>query len=105
MRELISNVLNREAEAIRELVFSLDEAQVDAVTETIKNCRGKVVLSACGTSAQAARKIAHTLCCVGCPAFFIPPSDALHGGLGVIGEQDVLLLLSKRRIYEKKSMR
>ena len=50
MRELISNVLNREAEAIRELVFSLDEAQVDAVTETIKNCRGKVVLSACGTS-------------------------------------------------------
>ena len=58
MRELISNVLNREAEAIRELVFSLDEAQVDAVTETIKNCRGKVVLSACGTSAQAARKIA-----------------------------------------------
>lgn len=36
MRELISNVLNREAEAIRELVFSLDEAQVDAVTETIK---------------------------------------------------------------------
>lgn len=41
MRELISNVLNREAEAIRELVFSLDEAQVDAVTETNKKLPGQ----------------------------------------------------------------
>lgn len=95
MRETIDKVLNQEADAIKNLVDSLDRAQVEAVLGAVKNCQGKVIFSACGTSAQAARKIAHTLCCIGCPAFFLPPSDALHGGLGAVGKEDVLVLISK----------
>lgn len=95
MRKTIDKVLNREADTIKNLVETLDHSQVEAVSEAINGCRGKVIFSACGTSAQAARKVAHTLCCIGCPSFFLTPSDALHGGLGVIGDADVLILISK----------
>ena len=59
------------------------------------NCRGKVILSGCGTSAMAAKKIAHSLNCIEIPALFLTPSDAVHGGLGVLQEEDVLILISK----------
>lgn len=78
-----------------DLADSLDYKQVEAVLSLIENCDGKIIFSACGTSAQAARKIAHTMCCVGCPALFIPPSDALHGGLGVVEGRDLLILITK----------
>lgn len=95
MKETICSVLTKEAEEILRLTETLDYNQVAYVAETIKNCSGKVIFSACGTSAQAARKSAHTMCCIVCPALFIPPSDALHGGLGLIRENDVLILISK----------
>lgn len=54
-----------------------------------------VATSGVGTSAAAARKIAHTLCCVERPAFFLSPADALHGGLGALGRGDIAILVSK----------
>ena len=53
------------------------------------------VLSACGTSAMAAKKIAHSLCCIERPALFLTPSDAVHGALGVLQKGDVFILISK----------
>lgn len=95
MRNRIKSILNREAREIIELSDTLDYSQVEAVLAAIENCDGKIIFSACGTSAQAAKKIAHTMCCVGCPALFIPPSDALHGGLGVVEGHDLLILITK----------
>ncbi len=95
MRDMIQRVLDQEAEALTGAARDLDYSQVEAVIRALKECRGKIILSACGTSAQAARKIAHTLCCAGCPALFIPPSDGLHGGMGVIEARDVVILITK----------
>ena len=95
IKETVCDVLTKEGEEIFRLTETLDYEQAAYVAEAIKNCSGTVVFSACGTSAQAARKSAHTLCCIGCPALFIPPSDALHGGLGIIRENDLLILISK----------
>ena len=84
-----------EAESIRRLSEELDEQQVLDTAKALMNCRGKVVLSGCGTSAMAAKKIAHSLNCIEIPALFLTPSDAVHGGLGVLQEDDILILISK----------
>ena len=84
-----------EAESIRRLSEELDEQQVLDTAKALMNCRGKVVLSGCGTSAMAAKKIAHSLNCIEIPALFLTPSDAVHGGLGVLQEDDSLILISK----------
>lgn len=84
-----------EAESIRRLSEELDEQQVLDTAKALMNCRGKVVLSGCGTSAMAAKKIAHSLNCIEIPALFLIPSDAVHGGLGVLQEDDILILISK----------
>lgn len=57
--------------------------------------RGRIVLSGCGTSAMAAKKISHSLNCIERPSFFLTPSDAVHGGLGSIQEGDICILVSK----------
>lgn len=53
------------------------------------------VLSACGSSGFATKKFAHSLCCVECPAKFVPPSEAVHGGMGVLKKGNLLILVSK----------
>ena len=53
------------------------------------------VTSACGSSGFAAKKFAHSLCCVECPAKFVPPSEAVHGGMGALQEGNLLILVSK----------
>ena len=53
------------------------------------------VLSACGSSGFATKKFAHSLCCVECPAKFVPPSEAVHGGMGVLKKGNALVLVSK----------
>jgi KpsF/GutQ family protein len=61
----------------------------------IAECQGRVLTTGCGTSAAAARKIAHSLCCIERPAVFLAPGDALHGGLGLAQPSDVAVLISK----------
>ena len=84
-----------EAESIRRLSEELDEQQVLDTAKALMNCRGKVVLSGCGTSAMAARKVAHSLSCIEIPALFLSPADAVHGALGVLQQEDILILISK----------
>jgi arabinose-5-phosphate isomerase len=57
-------------------------------------CRGKAVLSGAGTSGIIARKIAATLTSTGTPAIFLHPGDALHGGLGMVAGDDVVIAVS-----------
>lgn len=97
-REILAEVsrsMTMEADELRALTSELDGEKVVAVAKALMNCRGKVILSGCGTSAMAAKKIAHSLNCIEIPALFLAPSDAVHGGLGVLQEEDVLILISK----------
>ena len=96
--EILSEVkrsIAMEAESVRRLSEELDGQQVLDTARALMNCRGKVILSGCGTSAMAAKKIAHSLNCIEIPALFLTPSDAVHGGLGVLQEEDILILISK----------
>ncbi len=97
-KEIISGVnrcISMEADAIGKLTEVLDEKAVLETAKALQNCKGKVILSGCGTSAMAAKKIAHSLCCIEIPALFLSPADAVHGGLGVLQEDDILILISK----------
>ena len=96
--EIVSEIhraLRIEAESIAALNEELDDDAAVAVAQSIADCKGRVVLSACGTSAMAAKKIAHSLCCIERPALFLTPSDAVHGALGVLQKGDVFILISK----------
>ena len=84
-----------EAESIRRLADDMNEESVLRTAKVLQNCKGKVILSGCGTSAMAARKIAHSLNCIEIPALFLSPADAVHGGLGVLQEEDILILITK----------
>ena len=91
----INRCLTMEAESIAQLRQSLEQEAVLAAAKALMNCKGKVILSGCGTSAMAARKVAHSLSCIEIPALFLSPADAVHGALGVLQREDILILISK----------
>lgn len=95
IRESLIHTLRAEADSLAALEHSLDFDRLAAAVELLAGCRGKIVLSGCGTSAMAAKKAAHSLCCVERPALFLSPSDAVHGGLGALQPGDILILISK----------
>jgi len=91
--ELARKVLQTEAAAILALVGRIDGAFADAV-ERIRQCRGRVILTGMGKSGIVCRKIAATLSSTGTPAFFMHPAEAIHGDLGVLQGDDVVLAMS-----------
>jgi D-arabinose 5-phosphate isomerase GutQ len=89
------SVWDVEAAAVQGLSRTIDPRAFSRCVRAIARCRGRVLTSGCGTSAAAARKIAHSLCCIECPAVFLAPGDALHGGLGLAQPSDLAVLISK----------
>jgi KpsF/GutQ family protein len=88
-------VWSAEAAAVRRLRETVDPPAFARCVNALARCRGRVLTSGCGTSAAAARKIAHSLCCIERPAVFLAPGDALHGGLGLAQPSDLAILISK----------
>lgn len=91
----VRRCIRMEAASLSSLAEELDETRVIQAAYVLKECKGKVILSGCGTSAMAAKKIAHSLCCIEVPALFLSPADAVHGALGVLQKEDILILISK----------
>ncbi len=87
-------VIRIEADAVKGLSEVIDGNFVKAVT-TIRHCKGRVVLTGMGKSGLIARKIVATLNSTGTPAIYMHPSDALHGDLGMVRGEDVVIVLSK----------
>ena len=90
---LARQVLGTEAAAIQSLAARLGASFVAAVT-LILGCRGRVVVCGVGKSGHVARKLAATLASTGTPAFFVHPTEASHGDLGMITSDDVVVMLS-----------
>ena len=86
-------VLTIEADAIRALAGRLDERFARAV-ELIEQSQGKVVVTGMGKSGHVCRKIAATLASTGTPAFFLHAGEALHGDLGMLAREDLVLAVS-----------
>jgi arabinose-5-phosphate isomerase len=92
-RSLARRVLETEAAAILALVPRLDD-RFDVAVDLLQQCRGRVILTGMGKSGIICRKIAATLSSTGTPAFFLHPAEAIHGDLGVIRGDDVVVALS-----------
>ena len=95
MKEDISDLLNAEANAIKNIPVTDDFARaVELIYEHVCSKKGKLIASGMGKAGQIAINIATTFSSTGTPAVFLHPSDAQHGDLGVIQPNDVLLLIS-----------
>ncbi len=90
---LARKVLQTEAAAILALVERLD-ARFEHAVRLLLECRGRVVVTGMGKSGIICRKIAATLSSTGTPAFFLHPAEAIHGDLGVLQADDVIVALS-----------
>jgi arabinose-5-phosphate isomerase len=88
------DIVQKEAAAVAALEQLLD-AQFEKAVELIAACKGRVVVSGIGKSAIVAQKVVATLNSTGSPAVFLHAADAIHGDLGMVQEQDVVMILSK----------
>ena len=94
MENFIRDVLSAEAQAIRNIPMA--NPFVDCVNLFLKAKAngGKIVISGVGKAGEVGRKIAVTFCSVGLPSVFLHPLEAQHGDLGLLHQNDVLLLIS-----------
>ena len=90
---LARRVLRTEANAILGLIDRLDGRFADAVV-MLRDCKGRVIVTGMGKSGIICRKIAATLSSTGTPAFFLHPAEAIHGDLGMLHRDDVVIALS-----------
>jgi arabinose-5-phosphate isomerase len=86
--------IENDAKAVSSAAGAIDETFV-RVVRLLSECEGKVVVTGSGTSASIARRAAHLLSVTGTPSFFLSPGDGLHGGLGAIKGEDVVVAVSK----------
>src|SRR6059058_5007764 len=92
-RKLARKVLETEAAAILALVDRLDH-RFDCAVQLLRQCKGRVIVTGMGKSGLICRKIAATLTSTGTAAFFLHPAEAIHGDLGKIQREDVVVALS-----------
>lgn len=92
--ERARQIIRADAAAVLATLDSLDASFFEAA-KLFLGCRGKILVTGSGTSGAIASRAAHLLSVGGTPAFYLPPSDGLHGGLGVLQQDDLVLALSK----------
>ena len=86
-------MLRLEGESVLALCARLDDRFVDAVA-ALHGCRGRVIVTGMGKSGLIGRKIAATLASTGTPAYFLHPAEGVHGDLGMVAREDVVVALS-----------
>lgn len=94
IKEVARRTISQEAEAISGLNAFIDD-QFEAAVNAIADCKGRVVISGIGKSAVIAQKIVATLNSTGTPSIFMHAADAIHGDLGMVQQEDVVMIISK----------
>ena len=92
--EMARQSLEIEANAVKDVLEKMDWVAFQKATEALSKC-DKIITCASGSSGIAAKKFAHTLCCIERPAQFLPPCEAMHGGLGAVQKGNVVVLVSR----------
>src|SRR5262245_40771762 len=87
-------VVRIEAQAVADLEPRIGHSFAEAV-ELIMRSEGRVIVTGVGKSGTIARKIVGTLNSTGSPAMFLHPNDAVHGDLGMVRKEDVVICISK----------
>ena len=87
------NLIKAEISALNSLLKTIDDS-FDMAVDLIVNCTGKIIVIGIGKSGHVGNKMAATFASLGSPAFFLHAGDAVHGDLGMIGEEDICILVS-----------
>ena len=90
----IQQLVRIESDAIAQTATRLNQEQVESAVDLLAGCKGKVVILGVGKSGIIGQKIAATMTSAGTAALYLHPSDALHGGLGIVQAGDVVIVLS-----------
>lgn len=94
IRKIARQTIAQEAEAVRQLAEFID-VEFEEVVKCIAACKGKVIISGVGKSAAVAQKIVATFNSTGTQSAFLHAADAIHGDLGMVQKEDILIILSK----------
>ncbi|MBL1243519.1 MAG: KpsF/GutQ family sugar-phosphate isomerase [Sulfurimonas sp.] len=92
-KTIAQETLNIEAQTLFNAGMLIDDV-FDKAVETILKCKGKLIITGVGKSGLIGAKMAATFASTGTPSFFLHPTEALHGDLGMIGEDDVVIGIS-----------
>ncbi|MCK4442340.1 MAG: KpsF/GutQ family sugar-phosphate isomerase [Sulfurovaceae bacterium] len=93
IKSIAKEVFDIESKEIANLADNITEDFEKSVND-ILNCKGKLIISGMGKSGIIGKKIAATMASTGTPSFFLHPAEAYHGDLGMIGADDIVLLIS-----------
>ncbi|MDD4516259.1 SIS domain-containing protein [Massilibacteroides sp.] len=95
MNKDLELILRKEADAVLNIPLSSDyEKAVDLIIQQVHSLGGNLITSGMGKAGQIAMNIATTFSSTGTPAFFLHPSEAQHGDLGIVRKNDIMLLIS-----------
>lgn len=92
---MLQELFNEERRYLNHFFDKIDKERAEAFLQTCLKCEGLIVLTGVGKSGIIAEKIATTLISTGTKALFLPPTNFLHGDLGIVTEKDLLILMSK----------
>jgi arabinose-5-phosphate isomerase len=92
-KKIAQETLNIEAQTLLDAASNMNNTIADAV-EIILRCKGKLVITGVGKSGLIGAKMAATFASTGTPSFFLHPTEALHGDLGMVGADDVVIAIS-----------
>src|SRR5882672_6697262 len=90
----VQGFLRLESDAIGQTAARLQQNEIERVVQLLATCKGKIVILGVGKSGIIAQKIAATMTSTGTAALHLHPSDALHGGIGIINSDDAVIILS-----------
>lgn len=94
IKDVARNVIIEEADTVRNLVGFIDD-DFEKVVKLIYGSKGRVIITGIGKSAIIAQKIVATLNSTGTPSVFMHAADAIHGDMGMVREEDVVIFISK----------
>ena len=93
IKTIAQEVIKIEADAVSLIADRIDK-NFESAVNTILQCKGRLIVSGMGKSGLISQKIASTIASTGTPSHFVHPGEAIHGDLGMITEEDVLLIVS-----------
>lgn len=91
--ETAKKVLQIEADAVTALIDRIDGKFIEAI-DILKNCKGRIIVTGMGKGGLIGRKISATLASTGAPSLFLHPAEAIHGDLGMVQTEDVVIAIS-----------
>tara|TARA_B100001250_G_scaffold159127_2_gene136669 strand:- start:798 stop:1775 length:978 start_codon:yes stop_codon:yes gene_type:complete len=93
IKTIARNVIKIESETVNQLSDRIDDNFVEAVIKLF-SCRGRVIVIGIGKSGHIGQKISSTMASTGTPSYFVHPGEAIHGDLGMITKEDIVLMIS-----------